>query len=61
MTRPDIAKAASTLAQFLKNPGPRHLAAADRVIAYLARTKYLAILYTRELSEQTPNLKVYLF
>ena len=45
ISRPDVAKASSTLSRFLQNPGPEHLKAADRVIAYLARTKFLAIQY----------------
>jgi hypothetical protein len=45
VTRPDIAKACSILSQYLHNPGPQHLRAADRVIAYLQRTKFLAIEY----------------
>jgi ribonuclease HI len=48
MTRPDIAKASSALSQYLTNPSPKHIAAADRVIAYLVKTKYLAILYSAE-------------
>ena len=45
VTRPDIAKACSLLSQFLQNPGPEHLRAADRVIAYLASTKFVSIEY----------------
>ncbi len=44
-TRPDIAKACSVLSQFLVNPSPIHLAAADRVLAYLDRTKDLSLVY----------------
>jgi reverse transcriptase-like protein len=44
-TRPDIAKACSILAQYLCNPGPEHLRAADRILSYLARTKFYAIEY----------------
>jgi Reverse transcriptase (RNA-dependent DNA polymerase) len=43
VTRPDIAKACSILSQHLRNPGPEHLNAADRVLSYLTRTKHLAI------------------
>ena len=46
ITRLDVAKASSILAQFMRNPGPQHLAAADRVIAYLHKTKFLAIQYS---------------
>ena len=45
-TKPDISKAYSELSQFLQNPGPIHLAAPDRVLAYLANTKYLDIEYS---------------
>ena len=46
ISRPDIAKPCSILSQFLKNPSPQHIEAADRVIRYLAGTKYLAIEYS---------------
>jgi hypothetical protein len=46
VTRPDIAKAASKLAEFLTNPGPDHLIAADHCMRYLQNTKYLGIKYT---------------
>lgn len=36
-TRPDIAFATSRLSRFLTNPGPKHHAAADRVLLYLKR------------------------
>jgi hypothetical protein len=45
ITRPDIAHAASKLAQFLKNPTSAHLSASNRVITYLYRTRSLAIEY----------------
>ena len=45
-TRPDISKPCSILSQFLRNPSPIHMAAADRAIAYLVGTKYLAIEYS---------------
>jgi hypothetical protein len=45
MTRPDIAKVCSVLAQFLHNPSETHRRAADRVIAYLLFTKTQAIQY----------------
>ena len=43
ITRPDIAFACSKLSEFLTNPSKIHLAAADRVIQYLAHTKHLSI------------------
>ena len=44
-TRPDIAKTVSKLSQFLQNPSPTHIDAADRTLEYLVGTKYLAIEY----------------
>lgn len=44
--RPDIAYAASRLAEFMQNPSPTHLSEAHRVIAYLYSTRYLAIEYS---------------
>ncbi|KAJ9481139.1 hypothetical protein VN97_g12361 [Penicillium thymicola] len=38
ITRPDAAKATSTLAQFLTNPGPENLEVINRVISYLYHT-----------------------
>jgi hypothetical protein len=43
ITRPDIAKSVSKLAEFLQNPSPAHIAAADQVLAYLIGTQYYAI------------------
>jgi hypothetical protein len=43
ITRPDIAKTASKLAEFLINPGPYHLMTADHCIRYLHVTRHLAI------------------
>ncbi|CAG8897453.1 unnamed protein product [Penicillium nalgiovense] len=45
ISRPDAAKATSKLAEFLLNPGPKHLDAIDRVIQYLYQTRYYAIEY----------------
>lgn len=44
--RPDIAFAASRLAEFMQNPSPAHLSEAHRVIAYLYGTRYHAIEYS---------------
>src|SRR5579871_1963199 len=44
--RPDIALAASKLAEFMQNPSQAHLAEVNRVIAYLYTTRYLAIEYS---------------
>ncbi|OQE49847.1 hypothetical protein PENNAL_c0534G08755 [Penicillium nalgiovense] len=43
ITRPDAAKSASHLAEFLTNPGPQHLEAVDRLIRYLDSTRYFAL------------------
>ncbi|OQD80422.1 hypothetical protein PENSOL_c260G09727, partial [Penicillium solitum] len=45
ITRPDAAKATAKLAEFLTNPGPKHIDAIDRVIHYLYETRYWAIEY----------------
>jgi hypothetical protein len=52
ITRPDIACAASKLSEFLQNPSPKHLAAADQVISYLHRTKSYAVQYAAETNNQ---------
>jgi hypothetical protein len=46
VTKPDIAKTASKLAEFLINSEPDHLIAADHCMRYLQNTKYLRIKYT---------------
>jgi hypothetical protein len=57
--RPDIAYAASRLAEFMQNPSPAHLTEAHRVIAYLYATKHLAIEYSATTPYQdTKALKV---
>ena len=43
ITRPDVAQAASKLAEHLTNPSPRHAELAERVLIYLTQTKSLAI------------------
>jgi hypothetical protein len=43
ISRPDVAKATSKLSEFLRNPSPKHIAAADRLLQYLVDTKYFAI------------------
>ena len=47
-TRPDIAFAASKLAQFNSNPTAKHLTAALHVLRYLKGTRNLAIIYKRQ-------------
>ena len=46
ITRPDAARASNKLAEFLLNPSPAHLAAANRLITYLYNTRYYAIEYS---------------
>ena len=47
-TRPDSARANNKLAEFLTNPSPEHIEAAQRIIRYLYDTRYLAIEYSKE-------------
>ncbi|KAI0992677.1 hypothetical protein K3495_g15508, partial [Podosphaera aphanis] len=44
-TRADIARAASVLSRFLKNPGPEHHEAVDHLFRYLISTPCLSICY----------------
>jgi hypothetical protein len=48
ITRPDAARASNKLAEFLLNPSPEHLKAANRLIKYLYDTRYLAIEYSAD-------------
>jgi len=43
ITRPDIAFCTKCLAEYLRNPGPLHVEAADHCIDYLNDTRYLAL------------------
>ena len=52
ITRPDISKSVSILSEFLQNPSPTHIAAADRTLEYLVGTKYLAIEYNGNCEEK---------
>jgi transposase InsO family protein len=52
-TRPDIAFAASKLAQFNSNPTATHLKAALHVVRYLKGTRNLSIIYKRQEHELT--------
>ena len=49
---PDVACTASKLSEFLQNPFPRHLAAADQAIAYLYATKTLALEFSADVPEE---------
>ena len=46
ITRPDAAKAANKLSEFSTNPGPEHLNAVNRAIAYLYHTRNYALEYS---------------
>jgi len=46
ITRPDRARAAAKLLEFLQNPSPHHQGAVDRAISYLYSMKTLAIEYS---------------
>jgi hypothetical protein len=46
ITRPDVARAANKLSEFLLNPSARHQDAVDRAISYLYGTNALAIEYS---------------
>ena len=54
--RPDISYAASMLSRFNQNPGPEHVREADHVIAYLAGTKALGIMYKGNISDDKSML-----
>ena len=56
-TRPDIAYAVSTCAQFMSNPGPRHMEAAKHIVRYLKGTSHVGLTY----SKQPPELANKLF
>ena len=45
ISRPDIALTAAKLSNFLTNPSPDHMAAANRCIQYLYGSRHLAILF----------------
>jgi len=51
ITRPDIARSASKLSEFLQNPSPNHHAAADQVISFLYGTRTLAIEFSADSDE----------
>ena len=47
--RPNVAYAAAQLSRFLTNPSLDHLIAVNWTIYYLFRTRFLGIIYSREL------------
>src|SRR5271156_1321241 len=52
ITRPDAARAANKLSEFLSNPPPRHQEAVDRAISYLNGTHTMAIEFSASDSRQ---------
>ena len=48
ITRPDAARTANKLSEYLSNPSKEHMEAVNRAISYLHGTKFLAIEYSRE-------------
>lgn len=51
ITRPDAARASNKLAEFLLNPSPAHMKAANRLIKYLYDTRHLALEYSASTTE----------
>jgi hypothetical protein len=47
-TRPDVAFAVNSCAQFMQNPGPSHLKAAKHILRYLRTTKDEKLTYSRQ-------------
>jgi hypothetical protein len=52
ITRPDMARTTSKLSEFLQNPSPQHQGAVNQALAYLQKTKTLAIEYSAETNNQ---------
>jgi len=55
-TRPDIAYAVNTCAQFMSNPGNRHIEAAKHILRYLKGTKDVKLTYQRQPPELANKL-----
>jgi len=47
-TRPDLAKAMTTLGKFMQNPGPSHMQALKRILRYIAGTLDYGLEYVNE-------------
>jgi hypothetical protein len=47
-TRPDIAYAVNTCAQFMSNPGPAHINRAKHILRYLKGTSNVGLTYTKQ-------------
>ena len=56
MTRPDLAFTYSQLSKFVQSPGPVHLAAAERALAYLRGTYNEGITYCNPVEERRNKL-----
>ncbi len=56
-TRPDIAYAVNSCAQFMSNPGPGlvHLEAAKHILRYLKGTKTVGITYSKQTDDKLAN------
>jgi hypothetical protein len=59
LTRPDIARATAHLAEFSINPDEAHIAASERVFAYLRNTRTLAIEYSAPTDPSHPVFEIY--
>jgi hypothetical protein len=57
VTRADAAKASSILAEFMHNPSPKHIDAADHALLYLYGTKSLAIEFSAGTSTMEAIIK----
>jgi hypothetical protein len=54
-TRPDLAKAMTTLGRYMSNPGPSHMQAMKRVLSYIAGTLDKGLEYKNE-AWRTPGI-----
>jgi hypothetical protein len=55
-TRPDIAYAVNTCAQFMSNPGPAHITAAKHILRYLKATSNVGLTYSKQPKELANRL-----
>jgi hypothetical protein len=58
-TRPDIAYAVNTCAQFMSNPGPAHIHAAKHILRYLKGTSNVGLTYSKQPKELANRLYGY--
>lgn len=52
ITRPDVARTANRLSEYLMNPGPLHHEAINRALAYLYKMRYFAIEFNLDTDPQ---------